>query len=125
LQRAGRNLVLVGTHPLPPVGNVAAARRDAQLQATARWLARQPEAALLLGDLNATPWSYGMRLLTANSGLRLATTAGRPTWRVGSPFALPIDHALVSGHLRILAREIGPEVGSDHRPQRIDLGWVD
>lgn len=125
LQRAGRNLVLVGMHPLPPVGNVAAARRDAQLRATAQWLGRQPAAAVLVGDLNATPWSHGMRLLTANSELRLSATAGRPTWRARSPFALPIDHALVAGRLRVLDRQIGPAVGSDHRPQRVDLGWVE
>jgi len=64
------------------------------------------------------------QFLLKGSGLQLAANAWKPTWRVSSPLAIAIDHALTSKSLVITAREIGPGVGSDHRPQIIDLGWV-
>jgi endonuclease/exonuclease/phosphatase (EEP) superfamily protein YafD len=35
---------------------------------------------------------------------------------LGRWFALPIDHTLVSPGVRVVQREVGPDLGSDHRP---------
>ena len=41
----------------------------------------------------------------------------RPTWQAGFwPLALRIDHILVSPQLCVEAVEVGPSIGSDHRP---------
>jgi endonuclease/exonuclease/phosphatase (EEP) superfamily protein YafD len=124
IKHAGREFRLLGTHPLPPISQLYAKSRDLQLAAVGDWVSAIQEPMLVMGDLNATPWSHAMRNLTRSSGLRLAANAWQPTWKVPSPLAIPIDHALTTKSLIITERQIGPDVGSDHRPQIIDLGWV-
>ena len=77
---------------------------------------------LLAGDLNATPWSQALRPLTA-AGFSSLHPAWPPTWRAGSIFALPIDHAFVTAPLRVQRRRTGPNLGSDHRPLELEVGW--
>ncbi len=124
IKHAGREFRLLGTHPLPPISNLYAASRDQQLSAIHDWVSTIQEPMLVIGDLNASPWSHAMSSLTRSSGLRLAANAWQPTWRLNSPFAIPIDHALTTKSLLITERQIGPDVGSDHRAQIIDLGWA-
>jgi endonuclease/exonuclease/phosphatase (EEP) superfamily protein YafD len=121
-----RELVIIGTHPPPPVGGAWSRARDAQLADLAAHVAETEAPVLLVGDLNTTPWSHGWRLLTHESGLRAtaATRASWPTWMVRTPFAIPIDHALVTEPLVIAGREVGVDVGSDHRPQLIEVAWA-
>lgn len=122
---AGHALILLGTHPVPPLGGSYAEARDGQLAALGRRVGQAECPVLLVGDLNASPWSQGMRRLRAQSGLQLGTGGWRPTWQVGSVFALPLDHALATPPLAIAERHIGPEVGSDHRGQLIELRWME
>lgn len=124
IKHAGREFRLLGTHPLPPISSFYAASRDQQLSAIPDWVSTIQEPILVIGDLNASPWSHAMSSLTRSSGLRLAANAWQPTWRLNSPFAIPIDHALTTKSLSITGRQIGPDVGSDHRAQIIDLGWA-
>jgi len=121
LTHEGREIVLVGTHPLPPVG----LRRDHQLTAVRGHIAGLKKPILLVGDLNATPWSHGMRLLMADGrlGYRSPQAPCVPTWRTRSIFAIPIDHALCTHPLVISRHEVGPDVGSDHCPLIIEIGW--
>lgn len=125
LSLGGRELMLIGTHPLPPIGGGMAASRDTQLRGLAEMVKKLDEPVILVGDLNSTPWSHGMRLLRAGTALdyRCPDPAWMPTWRVGTPFAIPIDHALCTPPLVISTRKIGPDVGSDHRPQELEVGW--
>ena len=120
----GRGWIFLGTHPVPPMGGAYAAARDWQLEALSRHIARAGLPALLAGDLNASPWSHAFRQLTRATSLRPAPGAWIPTWRVGSLFALPIDHALCSPPLIFKTRIIGPDLGSDHRPQLVEVGWA-
>ncbi len=120
----GRDFVLLGVHPLPPISRRHAASRDLQLQALADHAALRQEPVLVVGDLNATPWSTGLRIATAGRlGLRSRSAPWVPTWRARSIFALPIDHALATAPLVITDRSVGADVGSDHRPIRITVGW--
>ena len=122
LVHEGRSVVFLGAHPPPPLGGRLAALRDAQLAALARQVAELDRPVLLAGDLNATPWSQALRPL-AKAGLTCRHPGWPPTWRAGSIFALPIDHAFVTPPLVLLSRRTGPNVGSDHRPLDIELGW--
>lgn len=122
LLHQGRSLVFLGAHPPPPIGARLAALRDNQLAALAEWTAGQDQPVLLAGDLNATPWSQALRPLTA-AGFTSLHPAWPPTWRAGSIFALPIDHAYVTAPLTLRQRRTGPNLGSDHRPLEIEVVW--
>jgi endonuclease/exonuclease/phosphatase (EEP) superfamily protein YafD len=77
-----------------------------------------------MGDFNTTAFSPTFRFILSQTGLR-DTARGKgytPTWGPRMPdepwlpwFGIPIDHVLVSDSVRVLAREIGPPLGSDHR----------
>lgn len=107
--------LLVATHPVPPVSSGAAADRDAHLAALAALLAT--EDVVVAGDLNVTPWSPHFP-----GGLgREACAPG--TWPSGlpAPLRIPIDHILAGPGRAVVAREVGPPIGSDHRPV---MAWI-
>jgi endonuclease/exonuclease/phosphatase (EEP) superfamily protein YafD len=116
-------LTVLGTHLPPPPTRSRAHRRNRQLAAMPGVL---PKAGpvVLLGDLNITPFSaYFGRLLEA-SRLRDSSRGHgyQPTWPVHRPmFLIPIDHFFHSPDIRIVARQIGPDVGSDHYPLIVDF----
>jgi endonuclease/exonuclease/phosphatase (EEP) superfamily protein YafD len=121
----GRDLVLIGAHPPPPGGRDFAAERDRHLGQLAEHVALLQAPVLVVGDLNATPWSAGMRIATGrNLGFRSLTPPWTPTWRARSIFAIPIDHALCTAPLMIIRRSVGPDVGSDHRSLSISVSWT-
>lgn len=121
-----RRLWLLGTHPVPPANATHAAWRDDQLAAVGQRAGELSGPRVLLGDLNATPWSPAFRRLEARSGLgdSLRGRGYQASWPVGVPlFGIPLDHALVSPDIRVLSRRLGPSVGSDHRPLVLELVW--
>jgi endonuclease/exonuclease/phosphatase (EEP) superfamily protein YafD len=121
----GREFVFIGTHPVPPISRQYSRWRDEQLRLLAQHASTLNRPVLLAGDLNATPWSAGIRPLTAgNPGLRFLDAPWRPTWRARSVLAIPIDHALASAPLVVTGTAVGPDVGSDHRPLEITAGWA-
>lgn len=120
----GQNIFLLGTHPLPPGSAETARRRNEQFQEIAARLRRCARPAIVLGDLNSTPWSPYFSELLRDSGLK-NTSQGRglfgswPAWLPSARIAL--DHCLVSTSIRVLNQQLGPRVGSDHLPVMIDL----
>lgn len=119
-------LNLTGLHPIPPVSGASLTRRNAQLFAAGEAAARTDGAVLLLGDFNLTPWSPYFDDLLAISKLADSRKVGggglQTSWPTWSPvLAIPIDHALVSRHVKVLVRRIGPDVGSDHYPVILNL----
>lgn len=120
----GRTLTVFGTHALPPVDDVYSRRRNSQLSAVADFLASVSGPKILLGDLNATPWSFVFGNLLERSSLRDSSLGMgvRPTWPAGSLILkLPIDFCLVSREILVRDRWIGPSVGSDHYPLAVDF----
>jgi endonuclease/exonuclease/phosphatase (EEP) superfamily protein YafD len=125
LNYRGRDLTIIATHPVPPYRKALAGFRDTQLAALAGYVRQSTDPVLLVGDLNATPWSAGMRLATSgNLGFRSLAAPWTPTWRARSLVAIPIDHALCTAPLVITRRQVGPDVGSDHRPLLLEVGWA-
>lgn len=127
LDVGSRQLVLLGTHPLPPSDSEGAQLRDGQLAAIAPVLRGQTsraDAVVVLGDLNTTPWSIAYRRLLRTTGLRNSAQGHgfQPTWPAVFPLLLiPIDHCLISTNVNTLRHHIGPAVGSDHYPVIVDL----
>jgi endonuclease/exonuclease/phosphatase (EEP) superfamily protein YafD len=119
LDPGGKEFLLVGTHPVPPVSAAATESRNTQLRAVADFVKESTLPALVAGDLNATPWSTGYRRFASTSGLR-DTALGRGvqvSWNTESRwFRIPIDHIFVPRDSVVISRTIGPNVGSDHFP---------
>lgn len=115
----GRRIRLLGLHTHWPVLPEVARMRDAALGGAASIARDSDLPVILLGDLNLTPDSPEFTRLLDESGLRdvVSGRRWRPTWQAGVwPLALRIDHVLVSPQLCVEAVEVGPSIGSDHRP---------
>ena len=115
---------LLGTHPLPPGSAEYARLRNEQLQEIAALIRRRSTAAIVVGDLNCTPWSPYFTDLLRDSGLK--NTAQRRglfgSWPAWLPLArIPLDHGLVSQNIRVIEKRVGPPVGSDHLPLVLEL----
>jgi endonuclease/exonuclease/phosphatase (EEP) superfamily protein YafD len=117
-------LTVIATHPPPPKGAVHSANRNDQLQALAQFVRQEGDALILCGDLNLSPWSPHFSDLIKRSGL---ADSGRgfgiqSTWPADN-FLLrtPIDHCLISSHIAVRRRRLGPRIGSDHLPIILDF----
>lgn len=121
-------VALLAIHPLSPSSEFRALQNDRQFLFATDWAAGQDGPAIVVGDFNATPWSYPFRRLLfsadlSNSargfGLDLSYPAdGNPLIRV------PIDHLLFSEGLAVVDRRLGPAMGSDHFPLTVDMALV-
>jgi endonuclease/exonuclease/phosphatase (EEP) superfamily protein YafD len=119
----GAQLRVILTHPPPPVSAAALAMQYRQLAAIApRAAAGAP--VVILGDLNATPWSRPFRWLREHTGL----CDSRAGFGIHASFPaastllrIPIDHLLASCAIGVRDRRIGRDVGSDHLPVLVDL----
>lgn len=123
LDYLGTPLTFIGTHPMPPLTGDRAAGWRAQLAQIGAVVASIEGDVIVGGDLNATPWCQGMRLLTEKSGLGFHSVdpVWHPTWGRHLPVMIPIDHVLTKGSLIIRKRHIGPPMGSDHRSVMVEL----
>ncbi len=116
---------LLSAHTVPPIDRSRANHRDAMLHDIGQWVQDQTEPCIVIGDLNATPWSYPIRRLRAQTGLRHSRWGFglQGTWPADLPVPgeIPIDHCLHDGRLVTLDCHRGPVVGSDHRPLVVTL----
>lgn len=116
---------VLSTHPLAPTIEERAALRDAQLGFAGQWASGQSGAFFIVGDFNATPWSWPFRRLMGSAELRNSQTGFglQPSFSARSNLLLrvPIDHLLHSPALEVTDRRLGPSLGSDHFPLLVDL----
>lgn len=126
LELEGHPLRALATHARSPKSRVRAELRDAQLAWIAGWAERQSDPVVVLGDLNATPWSHALRKLENDAGLvnSLRGHGHQPSWpaRLG-PLGIPIDHVLHGPELVTVERTLDPAFGSDHRMVCARLAW--
>lgn len=124
----GKHLTLLATHSLPPIDRKYAELRNAQLEAIASYMAQVTGPKMLIGDLNATPWSHQFGKLLGEASLKdSARGLGlQLTWPTHSlMLRLPIDHCLVSSDIHVLGRRVGANVGSDHFPILVDFALTE
>lgn len=120
-------VAMLGIHPLAPATARTSSLRNAQLGFAANWSNRQEQPHLVVGDFNATPWSYPFRrILTdtdlVNSQRGFGIQASFPADQfVG--LRVPIDHLLHSPDVVVADRRLGPSLGSDHFPLIVEL-WL-
>lgn len=121
LETAQGCVVLRAVHPMPPISPEEKTARDHFLVAIAEALRDRGLPSLIVGDINATPWSPGFAALSAAGWQR--ATGLTPTWpsRGQGVVGIPIDHILAGPQWRRIDSERGPDLGSDHYPVRATL----
>lgn len=123
----GRDLLLLGTHTLPPLDDDTTAVRRTHLQELAEWSRTTTTTHALFGDLNITPFSAAFTDLLEQGALRRAARGLHFTWpigRRGAPLSIELDHALLGPDLTAVRYEVGEAAGSDHRPIIVDLTFT-
>lgn len=117
---------VLGIHPLSPTTGARAAGRDALIARATDWVTTRPGEVVVVGDLNATPWSHAYSTLRVRGRL-VDTLRGRgfqPTWPEGwGVLMIPIDHVFHTPGLGSADRRTGPAFGSAHRPVVIEIGF--
>jgi endonuclease/exonuclease/phosphatase (EEP) superfamily protein YafD len=106
---------LIAVHPMPPLSPRWHRLRDEMLGGLA---ADGDRPTLVVGDFNATPWSSAAAVMQ-RGGWRWFGGV-QPTWP-HAWWGIPIDAVWARGPWQVLRREVGPPIGSDHRPLRVDL----
>lgn len=125
------DFIFFGAHPVPPATGFWAGERDIFLRRIAEEVKKESLPVVVAGDLNATRWCRGMKPLF-EAGL-IDSTCGHgigPTWMREHPeVAVPIDHVLfrgpssAPGQAHASRHQIGPDLGSDHRPVVAEIAW--
>jgi len=111
-------LRVVAVHARPPWSNARTSERDAAIRQAFAFAAGPPRG-ILVGDFNATPWSPVFSSVTTTRGLRRAACGlpWRTTWTSAVPgLGLTLDQAFLTPGLVAAGCDIGPDIGSDHRP---------
>lgn len=117
----GQPVKFTAWHPMPPIAPQYHARRNEQLLVFAKAAKASSQPAILMGDLNATPWSNAFSGI-AKAGLRRASGLA-PTWPAAGYgwLGIPIDHVMVNNYWNVVEHQTGPDIGSDHLPILVRL----
>lgn len=121
--REGSKFSLVFAHPVTPLHSFQL--RNQELSAIAEE-ASKCNSFVLVGDLNCTPWSYCFEKLKHDGGLKdsMPGFGIQASWNTALP-VLPIDHCLVSKNIVTLDRRVCRDIGSDHFPVYVELGFME
>lgn len=117
-------VAILATHPSPPILKYGTDLRTQRFAALAEFVSATSIPTLVIGDLNATPWSHDMRNLLNNTRLHDSALGHglQPTWlRRQYPFGIPIDYVLASAEFRTLDHAVEPSIDSDHFPVVVTL----
>ncbi len=119
-------LTVITVHATRPKSRAYDQYQNEHMDELADIVQKQTVPAVVIGDLNTTPWSRTYTRFMTQSGLKDTQqgTGIQPSWPSLFPLnlpMLPIDHVLASPGIHVHHREIGPDVGSDHRPVVVRL----
>jgi endonuclease/exonuclease/phosphatase (EEP) superfamily protein YafD len=124
----GRKISLMDIHSYHPTTAEKMVDRLLMQDSMIQWSSERQhagDAVIIAGDFNCTPWASLFRNFIRDSGL-IDSSRGRvfeATRNVGYPNRLLIDHVFVSKDCYVVNREVGPDIGSDHRPVFVDLAF--
>jgi len=113
-------LTLFAFHPPSPISTrFGLSARDWVINDLTTYLLQHPKPPqIVIGDFNATPYSYPFKQLLKHTNLRSSQQGFGLQHSWGgqlAPLGIAIDHCLHSPDLQTVASEIGSYVGSDHR----------
>lgn len=117
-------LTVTAVHTFPPLQYISWAVDEAICNGLDASKSSVSEHAILIGDLNATPWSHLFGRIK-QSGDYIDSERGHGlqcSWPTDFlPMRVPIDHVLVSKNIIVKSRELGRLVDSDHLPVFVKL----
>ena len=115
------------------MGHVAIGDQRQQIETLGQIVKDLPGPLIIMGDFNATAWSYAVRRIEELTGTQRIAGVGRtwhggydtPLGRIPEPLGLPIDHILVSPGIGVRSIGTVPIPGSDHLAVRavLTLPW--
>ncbi len=118
---------IIATHPPPPINRYYFDAIAQQFHAINQIINDNPNTNhVVIGDLNTTVWSQHYKILNSIKGLKNARTGFGllPTWPTNLlPMMIPIDHCLVSEKIEVTNIKTGQNIGSDHLPLIVELGF--
>ena len=122
---AGRARHFWLVHPRSPLHRKGKDAMNIELSALAVEVGGTGGSRIVAGDLNCTDGSPFFADFLRETHLRDSRQGfGRegswPSW-LPSPLRIAIDHAFVSDDLAVVARRLGPKIGSDHLPLIFEL----
>ncbi len=115
---------VVVAHPVPPFHAAAFASRNSLIAGLAGTVETDGAPTVVLGDLNATPWSPYVRDLREHAKLHSAAEGlgARYTWPTGFPIlALELDQCLYSAPAVSVGYRVLESIRSDHFPILCEL----
>lgn len=118
---------ILAMHPVSPLTPERADAHAAQVEAIAGWARIQQGPVVIVGDLNATPWTPVFRRLLedgdlVNSQVGFGLQATWPAWL--GPFGVPIDHVLHNEQVTTLERRVASGYGSSHHAIHVSVARV-
>lgn len=113
--------VVYVAHVIPPYGSSAYAIRPQMFKELAKQINSETDPVLLMGDFNSTMYSIDMRNLAADIAAKTRPIGDRPfpkcSWfGYSSLLCARIDHIFIPEGSLLVEEQIGPNIGSDHRP---------
>ncbi|MCB7479832.1 endonuclease/exonuclease/phosphatase family protein [Christiangramia sediminis] len=124
LKIENHNFSIIATHPVPPISQETFENRNKQLANIILNRPRFSDNLIIVGDFNTSSFSNHFNQLI-NKDLKDSRFGFGllPTWPASlKVFQTTLDHILVSDHLKVIERNTGPDIGSDHLPINLIIG---
>ncbi|MEZ4329965.1 MAG: endonuclease/exonuclease/phosphatase family protein [Polyangiales bacterium] len=126
LTHEGRTLRVLCVHPAPPAGDLLPSHLDALRQILAWTEAHREVSAVVLGDLNSTPYSRfsdAMRAYVSDAWELAGARGFGHTWPNNGMLYPParLDHIYVTPSLGVAHADLGLPGLSDHAPLVADI----
>ncbi len=127
--RVGNQLArLVALHPMSPSDPQGVRWRNEQLRQIAARFETADDPLLVIGDLNTTSFTpifqeFKQHLQLTDSRRGFGLQCSWPAYSF-NPLMITLDHCLVSNDWKVVRREVGDDVGSDHLPVYVELNFL-
>ena len=116
---------VIAMHPMSPADPEGVRWRNEQLRQIATRYEASNDALIIVGDLNTTSFSpifgeFAQQLNVKDSRQGFGLQCSWPAWGM-RPLMITLDHCLVSKGARVIRRQVGNYVGSDHLPIFVEV----
>ncbi|HIB36912.1 endonuclease/exonuclease/phosphatase family protein [Mesonia sp.] len=118
-------LTIIATHPLPPLGKHAFELRNQHMDYLIKNRSKFSDHLVVAGDFNNSSYSnHFQKLLKSDLKDSRLGFGLLPTWPASISFLrTTLDHILVSENIKVLDRTVGENIGSDHLPISVEIGF--